>query len=54
MSPLGNPVRSRHGSREGKKPVKGEEGLLEKEVLTPKDQWPEDPKPGDEGEEASR
>jgi hypothetical protein len=44
MSPAGKPVRSRHGSRESKKTVEGEEGLLGKEDLTPKDQRPEDPK----------
>jgi hypothetical protein len=35
-------VKSRHGSRESKKPVEGEEGLLGKEDLTPKDQRQED------------
>jgi hypothetical protein len=44
MSLSGKPVRSRHNSRESKKPVEGEEGLL-KEDLTPKDQRPEDSKP---------
>jgi hypothetical protein len=44
MSPSGKPDRSRHGSRESKKSVYGEEGLLGKEDLTPKDQRLEDPK----------
>jgi hypothetical protein len=44
MSPSGKLARSRRGSRESKKPVEGEEGLLRKEDLTPKDQRPEDPK----------
>jgi hypothetical protein len=38
MSPSRKPVGSRHGSRESKKPVEGEEGLHGKEDLTPKDQ----------------
>jgi hypothetical protein len=36
MSPSGKPVRSRYGSRESKKLVEGEEGLLGKEDLTPR------------------
>jgi hypothetical protein len=44
MSPSRKPAGSRHGSRESKKPVEGEEGLHGKEDLMPKDQQLEDSK----------